>query len=110
MISSREMVDANHIQTFKGRLRGQLLDREAPGFNESRKVWNGMFDRRPEWIVRCAGAADVRSSVLFAREHGIPVAVKAGGHSVAGNSSLEGGLLIDLGQMKGIRVDPARRT
>jgi hypothetical protein len=104
------MPDANHTQNLKGRLRGQLLDRQAPGFDESRKVWNGMFDRRPEWIARCAGAADVRNSVLFAREHGIPVAVKGGGHSVAGNSSLEGGLLIDLGPMKGIRVDPARRT
>src|SRR5258706_523628 len=110
MISSGEMLDSNHIQTFQSRLRGELLNREAPGFDQSRKIWNGMFDRRPELIVRCAGAADVRHSVLFAREHGIPVAVKAGGHSVAGYSSCEGGLLIDLGRMKGIRVDPARRT
>src|SRR5258706_3465478 len=110
MISSGEMLDSNHIQTFQSRLRGELLNREAPGFDQSRKIWNGMFDRRPELIVRCAGAADVRHSVLFAREHGIPVAVKAGGHSVAGYSSCEGGLLIDLGRMKGIRVDPERRT
>jgi len=73
-------------------------------------MWNGMIDRRPAVIVRCAGAADVISAVNYARDHNLVIAVRGGGHSAAGSSVCDRGLMIDLSLMKGIRVDPAHRT
>src|SRR6185437_17172004 len=69
-----------------------------------------MIDRYPGAVVRCRGAADIMHAVTFAREHGILLAVRAGGHNIAGNAVCEGGLLLDLSMMRGIRVDPVRRT
>lgn len=91
-------------------LRGQLLQPEDTAYHEARRVWNGMSDRRPAWIARCAGAADVIAAVNFAREHDLVVAVKGGGHSYSGLSVCDGGLMIDLSPMKGVHVDPAERT
>jgi hypothetical protein len=81
-----------------------------PGYEDERKIWNGSIDRRPSMIARCAGVADVIASVRFAREHGLPVALRSGGHSYPGLSVCETGMVIDLAQMKGIRVDPAGGT
>ncbi|HEV8523260.1 MAG TPA: FAD-dependent oxidoreductase, partial [Terriglobales bacterium] len=90
-------------------LRGRLL-RPADGeYEEARKIWNAMIDRRPAVIVRCVAAADVAQAVLFARENNLVVAVRGGGHSVAGNAVCDGGLMIDLSQMKEIIVDGARQ-
>jgi FAD/FMN-containing dehydrogenase len=97
------------IEVFRVALRGQLLRPEEPGYDAARRVFNWMIDRRPALIVRCAGAADVVAGVNFAREHGLPLSVRGGGHSVAGTAVCEGGLLLDLAGMKGIRVDPAQR-
>jgi FAD/FMN-containing dehydrogenase len=91
-------------------LRGAVLAAGDPGYDETRKVWNGMFDRRPGLIARCTGAADVIAAVNYAREHNLSVAVRGGGHSFPGYSVCDGGLMIDLLPMKGIRVDPASRT
>lgn len=91
-------------------LRGQLLQPEDASYHEARRVWNGMSDRRPTWIVRCAGAGDVIAAVNFARKHDLVVAVKGGGHSYSGLSACDGGLMIDLSPMKGVHVDPAERT
>jgi FAD/FMN-containing dehydrogenase len=91
-------------------LRGALFGPGDPGYDEARRVWNAMIDRRPALIARCAGAADVIRAVGFARERGLPLAVRGGGHSVAGNAVCDGGVVVDLSRMKGIRVDPARRT
>ena len=101
---------AEKVQTFAENLRGALLEPGDPGYDEARKVWNGMIDRRPALIARCAGAADVLASVRFAQENGLEVAVRGGGHSFPGLSVGDGGLMIDLSPMKGISVDPARRT
>ncbi|HEY3190786.1 MAG TPA: FAD-binding oxidoreductase [Solirubrobacteraceae bacterium] len=90
--------------------RGQLLQAGDTGYDEARMVWNGMFDRRPALIARCTGAADVIAAVNFARDSGLTVAVRGGGHSAAGYGTCEGGIVIDLSPMKGIRVDPATRT
>ncbi|HWC11492.1 MAG TPA: FAD-binding oxidoreductase [Acidimicrobiales bacterium] len=79
-------------------------------YDEQRKVWNGAIDRRPGLIARCAGVSDVRTAVRFAREHELLVAVRGGGHSFPGLSVCDGGMVIDLGPMKGIRVDPEART
>jgi len=75
--------------------------------DQARKIWNAMIDRRPELIARCAASEDVMLAVRFARQHDLVVSIRSGGHNVAGNAVVEGGLMIDLSQMKGIRVDPA---
>ena len=99
-----------NVEEFKARLRGSLLHPGDDGYDQARKIWNGMFDRRPALIARCAGAADVISAVNFARDNGLQVAVRGGGHSFPGHSVCDGGLVIDLSPMKAIRVDPAART
>ncbi|MBX2999997.1 MAG: FAD-binding oxidoreductase [Caldilineaceae bacterium] len=98
------------VDEFKAALRGQLLQPGGEGYDQARAVWNGMIDKRPALIARCAGAADVIQCVNFARTQDLVVSVRGGGHSFAGRSVCEGGLMIDLSPMKGIRVDPIRRT
>jgi FAD/FMN-containing dehydrogenase len=98
------------IQTWQAGLRGPLLRAGDDGYGEARQVWNGMIDRLPALIVRCAGASDVIHAVRFARAHGLLVAVRGGGHNVAGTAVCDGGLVIDLSLMKGLRVDPVART
>lgn len=95
---------------FKAGLRGQLLSPGDDGYDRARKLWNGMFDRRPALIARCAGAADVIRAVSFARDKRLAVAVRGGGHSFPGHSVCDGGLVIDLSAMKAIRVDLRTRT
>jgi hypothetical protein len=90
--------------------RGELLRPADPGYEDARRVWNGSISRFPALIARCAGVADVITAVRFARDTGLLVAVRGGGHSFPGLSVCDGGLLIDLSPMKGIRVDPEART
>ncbi|MDP8949691.1 MAG: FAD-binding oxidoreductase [Actinomycetota bacterium] len=80
------------------------------GYDEARAVWNGAIDRRPKYIARCRGVSDVTAALRFAREHDLPIAVRGGGHGVAGTATCDEGLVIDLSAMKGIQVDPAART
>jgi FAD binding domain/Berberine and berberine like len=98
------------IQQFKASLSGALLRPTEAGYDDARKIWNGMVDKRPALIARCRGVADVISSVRFARTHDLLLAVRGGGHNLAGNAVCDGGLMIDLSLMKGVRVDPAPRT
>ena len=98
------------VEAFAASLRGPLLRPGEDGYDKARIVWNGMIDRRPALIARCAGVADVIAAVRFARTHGLLVSVKGGGHNITGNAVCEGGLMIDLSPMKGIRVDPVKRT
>ncbi|MEM7130011.1 MAG: FAD-binding oxidoreductase [Chloroflexota bacterium] len=95
---------------LKRNLRGELLSSSSDNYNEVRKVWNGMIDRRPALIARCAGAADVMTSVRFARKHDLLVCIRGGGHNVAGNAVKDGALMIDLSEMKSVRVDPMGQT
>jgi FAD binding domain/Berberine and berberine like len=104
------MFSQTALQKFREALRGPSFCPEEAGYDSARKLPNAMIDRRPAVIARCAGAADVIECVRFAREHGLLVAVRGGGHSVAGKSMCDGGLVVDLSAMKGIRVDPGRRT
>ncbi len=90
--------------------RGALVRPGDPTYDEHRRVWNGSIDRYPALIARCAGVADVMAAVRFGRATGLTVAVRGGGHSFPGQSTCDGGLVIDLGMMKGIRVDPEART
>src|SRR5918995_2501373 len=98
------------MERFGSRLRGELLRPGDTAYEEARLLWNGLIDKRPALMARCAGVGDVIDSVNFARENELLVAVRGGGHNVAGNAVCEGGLVIDLSAMKGIRVDPERRT
>jgi FAD/FMN-containing dehydrogenase len=97
------------IEDFRASLRGTVLTPSDEGYEQARRIWNGAFDRRPALIARCAGAADVIQSVKFARAHDLLVAVRGGGHSISGQSTCDGGLVIDLSRMRGVRVDPAAR-
>jgi hypothetical protein len=97
------------LSAFRLTLRGTLLQPDHPTYDDARKVWNGMTDKRPALIVECQGTADVVASVNFARSNGLLVAVRGGGHSIAGHSVCEG-LMIDLAKMNGVRVDPLART
>src|SRR5687768_5833589 len=90
--------------------QGELLDRDHPQYQEARKVWNGMIDRYPDLIARCQGVSDVVAAIRFARDRDLLVAVRGGGHNVAGTAVCDGGLVIDLSAMKGLRVDPIERT
>src|SRR5690606_39795795 len=100
---------ASDVEDLRAALRGQLLLPGQDGYDEARRIWNGAFDRRPALIARCAGAADVMRAIDFARAHDLLVAVRGGGHSLSGQSVCDGGLMIDLSRMRGIRVDPAAR-
>ncbi len=104
------MLNDTAIGKFKASLRGELIQQSDERYDEARKLWNGMFDRRPALIARCAGTADVMSAVNFAQENRLQVAVRGGGHSLPGHSVCDGGLVIDLSPMKAIRVDPAAHT
>ena len=98
------------VQDLKKQLRGELLRPGDGGYDAARRVWNGMVDKRPALIVRCAGVADVINSVNFARTNNPLVSVRGGSHNVAGNAVCDGGLMIDLSRMKSIRVDPVSRS
>ena len=90
--------------------RGEVLRPEDPGYDEARRLWNGAIDRRPAMIARCTGTADVMVGIGHARSSGLPLAVRGGGHNVAGTASCDGGIVLDLSPMKEVRVDPAAAT
>jgi FAD/FMN-containing dehydrogenase len=97
------------VQALSDSLRGRLLLPGNEGYDEARRVMNGSIDKHPALIAQCMGAADVSRAVEFAREYGLLVAVKCGGHSFAGKSTCDGGLQIDLSPLQGVRVDPVAR-
>ncbi len=102
--------DTAAIEKFGASLRGELLRPGDDGYDGARKIYNAMIDRRPALIARCAGVSDVIRSVNFARESGLLLSVRGGGHNVSGNAVCDGGLMIDLSPMKGIHVDPEARV
>jgi len=109
-ITKGSVLDEAAVQKFKASLRGELIRPDDGGYDDARKVWNGMIDKRPAMIARCSGAVDIINSVDFARDNKLLVAVRGGGHNVAGNAVCDGGIVIDLSRMKGIRIDPVRQT
>jgi FAD/FMN-containing dehydrogenase len=104
-----KIIESTTVDALAERMRGRLLRPEDAGYDQARIVWNGMINRRPALIARCAGAGDVIAAVRFARAHEILVSVKGGGHNITGNAVCEGGLMIDLSPMKGMHVDPVAR-
>ncbi len=98
------------LDDLRARLRGELITPMDPSYDERRALWNGMIDKRPSAIVRCAGAADVINTVKFARSNDLAVSVRGGGHNVAGKALRNGALAMDLSPMKGLRVDPKAKS
>ena len=92
------------------RLAGEVITPDHPTYETARRVWNGMIDKRPAMIARCADADDVATAIRFAAEHGLPLAVRGGGHNVAGTAVVDDGLVIDLSAMRAVRIDDTRRT
>ena len=103
-------LESNAVAELQEAVRGPVLTPDSHGYDEVRQVWNKLIDRRPELIVRATGTADVVTAVNFAREHQLLLAVHGGGHGVAGNATCDGGLMLDLSLMKGIRVDSRERS
>ena len=106
LTGSDVLLPGSSIEALAASLRGDVLLANSEAYDRTRRVWNAMFDKKPALIARCTGASDVRHAVDFAREHQLLTAVRAGGHSLSGKSSCDGGLMIDLQQMQGVRVDP----
>jgi FAD/FMN-containing dehydrogenase len=104
------VLDEVVVEAFRASLRGPLLRAGDAGYDAARTIWNGMIDRRPALIARCAGVADVIHCVNFARAHTLLVAVRRGGHNASGSAVCDGGLMLDLSGMKSVRVDPVCRT
>ena len=97
------------LDNFKATLRGPMLQTGDDGYDTARSIWNAMIDRRPALIVRAAGVADVMASVNFARQHELLLAVRGGGHNIAGNAVCDGGLMLDLSLMKSVQIAPTAR-
>ncbi|HLY21935.1 MAG TPA: FAD-binding oxidoreductase [bacterium] len=108
--SSGGTVDEAAVRELRGQLAGDVIVPDDDGYDAARAVWNGYIDRRPRVVVRCRGVADVLAAVRFARAQTLLTAVRGGGHNVAGFGTCDGGIVIDLAPMKGVRVDPEART
>jgi len=104
------VLEESVVAGLRAQVRGELIQLGEEGYDEARKVYNGMIDKRPALVAYCADVADVISAVNSARENDVLVAVRGGGHNGAGLGVVDGGLVIDLSRMKGIRVDPVTRT
>jgi FAD/FMN-containing dehydrogenase len=103
------VVEEAAVAAFSSRLRGGVLQPGHNGYEDARKVWNGMIDKRPALIVRCAGVGDVVDAIKFAREHDLLSSVRGGGHNIAGKAVCDGGLMIDLSEMRRVEVDAVKR-
>ncbi len=103
-------LDENSIQQLKAAVRGQIIEPTDKDYDDARKVYNAMIDKRPRLIVRCVDVADVITSANFARENNVLLAIRCGGHNAGGLGIADDALVIDLAQIKYTRVDPAART
>jgi FAD/FMN-containing dehydrogenase len=109
MVTTRTL-DSSKTEELRAQMRGDLVQPSDANYDEARTIHNAMINKRPALIARCADAADVIAAVNFGRENDLDIAIRGGGHNVAGTSLVDGGLVIDLSRMRGVRVDPQRRT
>ena len=103
-------IEGHRLAELAATFSGEIVGPGDPGYEERRRVHNGLVDKRPALIARCRGAADIADAISLAHEHGLEISVRGGGHNVAGRAVTEGGVMIDLSLMKGIHVDPDGRT
>ena len=106
----RTRTEVRLVEDLRASMRGEVIDRGHPAYDEARSVWNGLIDRHPAAIARCRDAGDLIAAVLVAREHRPPISVRGGGHQVAGSAVCDDGLVIDLSAMRDVEVDPEART
>ena len=102
-------VDAAALRAFRQGMQGAVLDQQSSAYDEARRIWNAMIDRRPALIAQCATAADVARAIGFARDNRLKVTVRGGGHNIAGSAVCDDGLMIDLSPMKSVRVDASSK-
>jgi FAD/FMN-containing dehydrogenase len=107
---SQAYLDEQQLSGIRAAVRGHVCLKGNPGYDEARTIWNAMIDRYPDVAIRCAETADVIQAVRFANEHDLAIAVRGGGHNIAGNAVGDGGLLIDLSPMKVVKVDAQKRS
>ncbi|EJN59259.1 FAD-binding oxidoreductase [Halogranum rubrum] len=110
MKADKTAIDGDAFELFRARFHGQLVQPGDAEYDSARQVWNGMVDKHPAVIARCTGVADVVAAVTFAREQGLLTAIRGGGHNVAGLAMCDGGLVIDLSELRSVHVDPERKT
>src|ERR671911_1155381 len=103
-------VKEESIEALAGELHGEVIVSGAAGFDDARSIWNGMIDRRPAIIARCSDDSDVAAAVRFASQRNLPLAVRGGGHGVAGQAIADGGVVVDLSRLRAVAVDPVGRT
>ena len=103
-------IDAGRLEALHTAFSGSVLEPGGDGYEQARRVHNGLIDRRPALIARCSNTADIVDAVKFARAEGLDICVRGGGHNVAGRAVADGAMMIDLAPMKGIHVDPGART
>ena len=106
---SMKSIPQDTVAACRGKLRGSVVLPGEDGYHAARSIWNAMVDRRPGLVVRCLGAADVINAVKLAHDENLLVAVRSGGHNIAGNAVCDGGLMIDLSLMRSVRVDRAAK-
>jgi FAD/FMN-containing dehydrogenase len=109
VILNTTQVDAAALRAFRQGMQGAVLDQRSSGYDEARRIWNAMIDRRPALIAQCATAADVARAIGFARDNKLKVTVRGGGHNIAGSAVCDDGLMIDLSPMKSVRVDASSK-
>src|SRR5688572_7876352 len=97
------------LDEFRRSFAGEIITPDAAGYDDARRVWNAMFDRRPAMVVRPSNVDDVAAAVRFGRERDLEIAIRGGGHSAVGHSTTDGGLVIDLGRMDAVSVEPQRK-
>ena len=102
-------ISPDSLLAFRAGFKGTVLSPEDAAYDETRKIWNAMIDRRPGLIARCSGTADVVQAVRFARQHRLLLSVRGGGHNIAGLAVCDGGLMVDMSQLRGVWVDPGQR-
>src|SRR5688572_28129011 len=103
------MADLKSLHQFTENIKGSVVLPGDPNYDEVRKIWNGMIDRRPAVIVRCAEPSDVQRSIEFASANRLELTIRGAGHNIAGNAICDNGLMIDLSNLKGVRVDAQKR-
>src|SRR5438034_11799342 len=104
------VAEAGTAEALQAQLRGEVIHPGHPGYEEARKVHNGMIEKRPALIAHCVDSADVIAALAFGREHGIEISVRGGGHNAGGLGLVDDGLAIDLSPMRNVHVDPQART